>query len=368
MITKDDLPSLTQSSKFWTRFYSGTDKGFLSTDTFFCTPASQKFKAVLGESADKLEVVNLAQDPLPMLRRMVRMFCPNESYVLDLCSGSGSTTIAALLERCHSVAVDSDPRQHNGMKTRVRQLQVAMNKEYEATYVKAKKFKKYTGSLAKHTWLEDKTDVLGDEMESKLGKVFKKKKTESAEDDDDDEVVHEREGRPAQASEEEDDGDELGIVMSQSTKPKIKAGSALGLGIALSETEERLRTSTNALQGKPTGQVEKHVEQLDKERTALQKAALAAQTHELAPAQGTSSSSSSSSASAATFTPAPFTPVSFIGSSSSSSTAGLQAPVFAPVPFDPLAILTDAAPPAAPAGSPVRTSARQKRKQEQAKK
>jgi hypothetical protein len=72
------------------------------------------------------EVINPCQDPVPLLRDLIRHFSHENDWVLDLMCGSGSTSIAAALEGRHAVAVDTDRDQlFKGVLSRVN----ALNKE-----------------------------------------------------------------------------------------------------------------------------------------------------------------------------------------------------------------------------------------------
>ena len=75
-------------------------------------------------------VVNETQFGLKCARELVRMFTKEADVVLDLCAGSGSFSVAALLERRYAITLDSDPTQKEGFVARVKSTQTQVEEQH----------------------------------------------------------------------------------------------------------------------------------------------------------------------------------------------------------------------------------------------
>jgi hypothetical protein len=89
-----------------------SSSSFKANVNFVCTPPEPKFS--LGE-----EVLNPTQKPVCLLRSLINSFCPPASVVLDLCSGSGSTAMAAMSLGFDSVSIDYREDQIAGARQRL---------------------------------------------------------------------------------------------------------------------------------------------------------------------------------------------------------------------------------------------------------
>ena len=95
-------------------------------------PNQQRWKATeVGNTSADSKVVNPCQDSLRLCRFLVRTFSKPGDFVVDMCSGSGTYSVAALLERRHALAFDTDPRQKHGFMTRLLNIQKLVDKEQE---------------------------------------------------------------------------------------------------------------------------------------------------------------------------------------------------------------------------------------------
>ena len=98
------------------------------------TPCTHKFSMVVHASDSSApegkRVVNETQFGLKCARELVRMFTKEADVVLDLCAGSGSFSVAALLERRYAITLDSDPTQKEGFVARVKLAQPQVEEQH----------------------------------------------------------------------------------------------------------------------------------------------------------------------------------------------------------------------------------------------
>src|SRR4051812_18563493 len=72
--------------------------------------------------------MNPAQKPRKLLSFLVTHFSHPGDWVLDLCSGTGTTMAAALLNGRHCVAVENDETMRKAIIQRIVRLKLEMNK------------------------------------------------------------------------------------------------------------------------------------------------------------------------------------------------------------------------------------------------
>lgn len=74
---------------------------------------------------------NMYQKPVKLVRQLVRLYSKAGSWVLDMCSGSGTGAVSALLERRNVIAVDVDPKQVAFVKARIQSLGTLPDEDQE---------------------------------------------------------------------------------------------------------------------------------------------------------------------------------------------------------------------------------------------
>ena len=75
--------------------------------------------------------LNPCQKPRQLLTYFIQHFSHQGDWVLDLCSGTGTTTVAALMEGRNCVAVENDSTMRKAISQRVHQLKIEMNRRAE---------------------------------------------------------------------------------------------------------------------------------------------------------------------------------------------------------------------------------------------
>ena len=73
--------------------------------------------------------LNIAQKPVLLMKYLVKHFSQSGSNVLDLCSGTGSTTIAALSLGRNAFSVETDREMRETLAFRVANLKAEMDAE-----------------------------------------------------------------------------------------------------------------------------------------------------------------------------------------------------------------------------------------------
>lgn len=68
---------------------------------------------------------------MKLMRKLVRLYSERGDWVVDACSGSGSTIVSALMERRNVVAIDKDPRCMQFVKARIVSLASFPDEECE---------------------------------------------------------------------------------------------------------------------------------------------------------------------------------------------------------------------------------------------
>lgn len=74
------------------------------TDRYYTTVLD--FSCIANNDASK---IHPQQKPVPLLRWLIRSYCPPGGRVVDPYAGSGSTVIAAQAEGCDGLGIESDP-------------------------------------------------------------------------------------------------------------------------------------------------------------------------------------------------------------------------------------------------------------------
>ena len=105
---------------------------------------------------DKKVIINPCQDPISLARQLVRTFSKKGTYVADFCAGSGTFALAAVLEKRHAFALDTDAKQLAGLKERLASVQRSIDKEHSS----AKDEVNYRLGLIKYRFLSSSTDTL----------------------------------------------------------------------------------------------------------------------------------------------------------------------------------------------------------------
>ena len=90
---------------------------------FVYAPASASSSSSKPSAESQPEPVNPSQDSLMMARTFVRMFTDPGDMVGDFCSGSGTYSVAAVLDRRHAHAFDTDETQREGFEARLMKVQ-----------------------------------------------------------------------------------------------------------------------------------------------------------------------------------------------------------------------------------------------------
>jgi hypothetical protein len=93
--------------------WQSEDASHIMNGNFVATPKTNVWKVAA-------EVLNSTQKPIVLMRAFLSCFCPRSSAVLDLCSGSGSTAIAAASLGIDSFSVDLREGQVEGAKLRMK--------------------------------------------------------------------------------------------------------------------------------------------------------------------------------------------------------------------------------------------------------
>lgn len=91
----------------------------------YVTPVVKAKLHTTNEKGEKV-VTNMAQKPIGLLRQFIEQFSTADDTVLDLCSGSGSTTVACVLSNRHCVSIESDEFQISQNRMRLTQLSNAL--------------------------------------------------------------------------------------------------------------------------------------------------------------------------------------------------------------------------------------------------
>ena len=71
---------------------------------------------------DKSEVINGAQKPLSLIRFLIKHFSQPGTFIIDGCSGTGTTLIAAIREGRSSIVIEQDKRQFIYIKKRLSEM------------------------------------------------------------------------------------------------------------------------------------------------------------------------------------------------------------------------------------------------------
>lgn len=132
----------------WPMFFA-EDTNAESSNMLTADPCKVKYKitdTAHGHASDqttlKDTVVNPTQDSMAVARHLVQLFAPENTYVADLCAGSGTFAIAAVLEGRNALAFDTDKNQRAGFVARC----ASVNSAIEIAHEKARKDPKYDPS------------------------------------------------------------------------------------------------------------------------------------------------------------------------------------------------------------------------------
>ena len=122
-------------------FFHEDDEGkhpMAASNVISFAPCQRKYKTSTDATlASATKVVNPCQDSLKLARFIVTTFSAPEDLVVDMCSGSGTYSIAAALERRQALAFDTDKDQQFGFESRLLHIQ-SMVEDEQSKWAKAK--------------------------------------------------------------------------------------------------------------------------------------------------------------------------------------------------------------------------------------
>lgn len=134
-----------------------------STIFFYDSAKSVPKKDLVGKKSGSSKL-NPTTRPVKLMRQLVRKYSAQGDVVLDLLSGLGSVSEAALVENRHTIAVESDAAQHAFIHARLVKTFVALKSKDRVAICNMDNYKATDGSVGftrvrPTAWTTDKPAV-----------------------------------------------------------------------------------------------------------------------------------------------------------------------------------------------------------------